>query len=888
MNDETAIPAQEAFRELAQGVAVPGRRDFYEAMVERLARLLRADHVMIAAVESDTVMARTLAFWSRDRHLESATYPLDGTPCEHVVGSQPCFFPNAVAERFPEDVILAELGVESYLGIPMFTPDGEPVGILAAMTNQRAEFGQLSYDLAGIAAAQAGAELARRRAENAVRESGRRLDTLMAHLPGMAYQCRHDRDWTMLFVNEGAREVTGYTREDFLKNRVTLGGIMHEEDRDRVFHEVDAAVRNKQSFRLNYRLMDRHGSLRWVWEKGQGVFSDEGELQCLEGFILDITEQQQSRHLQQAVYQIASAVTARSGQAFFHGLTEHLASAVGADAAFIATLVSGAESRLAMQALVLEGRSRGAMADPGVSAFTEAVMEHGHCVITRDANQPIPVFTDSSEKGTAQACVGVRLDSKRGEALGVMAVFFHTPIENPDLSFSVMRIFGSGASAEIERQRYDRHVKRLAYEDAVTGLPNRVAFMEQLELSGAESRHSLASLSLVFLDLKRFKELNDTRGTLFGDAVLAAVAERIAELLGPGDYLARLGGNEYAALLPGLDKDALPDFMHRIQDQLETPLYLGNEACSVSACVGGACFPNDADTVDELFQHTSIALHRAKRSSTGQGLYDTTMAQALYRKEDLLARLQEALRQQTLMLHYQPQFDLASGAMIGVEALCRWFDPELGWISPGEFIPLAEERGLIHELSDWVLREGCRQLRAWKAAGLTPPATLSVNISAEQFDSEDLADRLQALCYPSNPEELTLELTESAFMGDPELAMTLCRRLREAGFQLAIDDFGTGYSSLAYLRDFHVDTLKIDMSFVRSMLRDERDRTIVETIVAMARTLDLKTVAEGVETGEHEAALRAMGCGASQGFYYGKPCDAERFAEQWLAYQVSR
>ena len=561
MKDEAAISARDAFRELAEGVAMPGRRDFYDAMVERLARLLQADHVLIAAVDSEDRVARTLAFWSRGRLLEPARYALEGTPCEHVIGSRPCFFAEGVAERFPEDVILSEFGVESYLGIPMFTPDGEPVGLLAAMTNRKAEAGQLSYDLAGIAAAQAGAELGRQRAETAVRESARRLDTLLAHLPGMAYQCRHDRNWTMIFVNDGAREVTGYTPEAFLNDTVTLAELIHEDDRDRVFEEVDAAVQKRQSFRLNYRLVDCSGSLRWVWEKGQGVFSDEGELQCLEGFILDITEQQHSRHLQQAVYQIASAVTARSGQAFFHGLTEHLASAVGADAALIATLSGGSDRCLAMQTLVLDGRSRGAMAALEASAFTETVMEQGHCVITREAQEAFPVFIDSPPMGEAQACVGVRLDTKKGEALGIMAVFFHAPIENPDLSMSVMRIFGSGASAEIERHRYDRHVKTLAYEDAVTGLPNRVAFMEQLERSGAECQRLDSSLSLVFLDLQRFKELNDTRGTRFGDSVLEAVAARFSELLGPGDYLGRLGGNEYAILLPGLEKEALPDFM---------------------------------------------------------------------------------------------------------------------------------------------------------------------------------------------------------------------------------------------------------------------------------------------------------------------------------------
>ncbi|WP_158223060.1 putative bifunctional diguanylate cyclase/phosphodiesterase [Halovibrio salipaludis] len=700
----------------------------------------------------------------------------------------------------------------------------------------------------------------------------------------MAYQCLNDTDWSMLFVNERARDLTGYSPDDFLSSRITLARVIHESDRSWVSTQVDAAIEARDSFNLTYRIRHRDGQVRWVWEQGQGVFSEEGELLWLEGFIHDITEQQHSRHLQEAVYRIASAVTERSGQAFYHGLAEHLARALGADAAYLATFDEEAGAQqLAIQALVLFGRSRGSMCAAERTAFTDEVMETGYSVFTAGAGEAFPLFTDSTPAGLAGACVGVRLDSKQGSALGMMAVLFNQPIENPELSMSVMRIFGSGASAEIERQNYEQSIRTLAYQDSVTGLPNRVAFMEELERAGDQYLHQGQRLSLVFLDLRRFKELNDTRGTCFGDRVLSAVGERFTEVLEPDAYLARLGGNEYAVLLPGMDREALQAFMHRIQAQLDAPLEIHGEQCSIGTSVGGASFPGDAESMNELYQHASIALHHAKVCHSGIGLYDAAMARNLHRKEQLASHLRRALSRQALMLHFQPQFDLTSGELVGAEVLCRWHDEELGWVSPAEFIPLAEERGLIHELSDWVLAEGCRQLQAWKAEGKTLPGSLSINISAQQFDTEDLVERLRDLCLPVQPQELTLELTESAFMDDPAMAIKLSQRLREAGFRVAIDDFGTGYSSLAYLRDLHVDTLKVDMSFVRSMLRDERDRTIVETIVAMARTLGLRTVAEGVETRDHEQALRAMGCGASQGFYYGRPCDAAAFSRQWLS-----
>jgi EAL domain-containing protein (putative c-di-GMP-specific phosphodiesterase class I) len=259
------------------------------------------------------------------------------------------------------------------------------------------------------------------------------------------------------------------------------------------------------------------------------------------------------------------------------------------------------------------------------------------------------------------------------------------------------------------------------------------------------------------------------------------------------------------------------------------------------------------------------------------------MRHTLERRQWMTERLHVAILERRLELYFQPQVDLHTQALTGAEALCRWHDPEWGWVSPGEFIPLAEERGLIRLLGDWVLEEAARQLSEWQAAGTPLPGRLSINISAQQFADPRLTTHIATLTSSVSPSAIALELTESDFMRDPDQAVIITQAMRQAGYALFIDDFGTGYSSLSYLRRFAADALKIDISFVRDMLDNHHDRAIVQTIIAMANTLDMKTLAEGVESAAQAALLAEMGCNQAQGYWFGKPLSADSFARTWLS-----
>ncbi len=874
------VAAEEVFRQLADSLAFNNSPDFFSDLVARLARLLAVDHVLIAEVLDDRGHVRTLANWSEGRLRDNLSYSLAGTPCEKVVDAKPCFYPSGVSQIFPEDELLQLAGVEGYLGLPMLAQDGTPVGLLAIMSNAPMSLPSVGEEVLRIAAAQAGSELGRRRAEKSLVESERRLHTLMNHLPGMAYRCRNDPYWTMEFVSQGARELTGYSPEELEGNRrVAYVELIHPADRERVFDQVQASVAIGKPYRCVYRLVTAHRQIRWMWEQGQSVTDvDTGDI-LLEGFICDITEQRESERVQEAVVQTATAVSSRLGEDFFRQLVQRLTQALEAEVGFIATFCN--DDILETQARVVGGEVVGNIRYALAESPCYDVVEQGECVGHFDPPQAVPQ-PGMEEPLLVHSYVGRRLDSASGEPIGTLMVMYSHPAPDLNLATSVLRILAAGAAGELERQRNDRRIYQLAYVDGTTALPNRIHFMDCLDGELVRSEQGRSSLGLIFLDLKRFKEINDVLGHDVGDQLLAAVALRLQGSRQSKEVLARLSGDEFAIMLPELGRGGLAQAIERYRSVFEAPIWAAGRDFNLAVNLGAAQFPRDARSAAELFQCASVAMHQAKRTEMGACVYDVAMAETLNHRRALTEALVEALRENALQLHYQPLMDLESETLIGAEVLCRWYDKRWGWVSPAQFIPLAEERGLIRVLGDWVLRTATAQLQAWQARGLVFPGRLSINISAHQFNDPDLANHVAQLTQGVEPRHIGLELTESGFMRDPDLAVKITERLREAGFGLSIDDFGTGYSSLNYLRRFAADTLKIDMSFVEDMLENSHDYTIVTTIVAMAHSLGMTTVAEGVESREQADALARLGCDRVQGFYYGRPLNGDAFAERWL------
>ncbi len=436
-----------------------------------------------------------------------------------------------------------------------------------------------------------------------------------------------------------------------------------------------------------------------------------------------------------------------------------------------------------------------------------------------------------------------------------------------------------------ERVRYEQQLAHRAFSDELTGLPNRALFMDRLSqaLFQAEPDGHPALLGVFFIDLDGFKLVNDSLGHGAGDMLLAAVARRLARCIRSGDTLARFCGDQFAVLAKGIarEADAYP-LAQQVVETLRSPFELNGQEVFATASVGFTLTADRTGTVqpEDLLREADLALHQAKLQGKGSiAAFRPSMGAWASTRLRLEADLRRAIERGQLRVYYQPEVELRSGRMVGVEALVRWQHPERGLISPAEFVALAEDTGLIVPIGRWVLEEACRQGQRWLAYRRRgePPLLISVNLSARQFAQPDLAEQVQQALQGSGlpAAHLRLEITESAVMADAEPAVRTLQALKELGVGLAIDDFGTGYSSLSYLRRFPVDTLKIDRSFVSALGKDKHAIVIVSAVVALAHTLGLNVTAEGIETAEQLARLRAVGCDRAQGFYFSPPVPAD-------------
>ncbi len=436
-----------------------------------------------------------------------------------------------------------------------------------------------------------------------------------------------------------------------------------------------------------------------------------------------------------------------------------------------------------------------------------------------------------------------------------------------------------------DQRAQSERIRHLAFHDELTGLPNRVLCLERLEQGLAGARRHRRSLALLYLDLDRFKEINDTLGHLAGDQALAIIGRRLLKVAREEETVARLGGDEFAVIAEGADQGSAMRIAERLREAVTEPLELDGHGIAIDASIGVALYPNDAETGSDLMRFADMAMYRAKAIRSAIAFYHPELETRFARKVDVAASLARALESgDPLRLHLQPQMDLGSGRLSGAEALLRWHDPVLGAVAPAEFIPVAEERGMMGALGEWVLHHACRIVRDWQDAGLALPGRLAVNVSARQFGDPGFARKAEAIVRDAGlaPALFELELTESTLAEDPEAAVAMLRTLSDAGFALAIDDFGTGYSSLAYLARFEVDRLKIDLCFVQRMLEHQRELGLVTAIVAMARRLGLATVAEGVEAEAQVDMLRRLGADHAQGYLFGRPAPADAFARHWL------
>jgi diguanylate cyclase (GGDEF)-like protein/PAS domain S-box-containing protein len=485
-----------------------------------------------------------------------------------------------------------------------------------------------------------------------------------------------------------------------------------------------------------------------------------------------------------------------------------------------------------------------------------------------------------------RACWSTPILSHQGKVLGTLALYAREAGEPGSADMQLLGMAGRLAGIAIERRRSEERIHHMAHHDALTGLPNRVLLEDRLRQAMLQAQRDARAVLVALIDLDNFKLINDSLGHNVGDELLQAVARRMTDCVRRTDTVARLGGDEFVIVIHDQERDteSAMSMLQKVGDRISQPAQAGVHSIQVTCSIGVAMYPDDGEDLNTLLRNADAAMYRAKELGHNRcEFYTREMNIRIHEKRELQEGLRNAILRQEFVLLYQPQVDLQSGSVLGVEALIRWQHPGMGLVSPAKFIGLAEETGLIVPIGDWAIHVACRQNRMWQRAGL-PHMRMSVNVSARQFRESNLVERVAHALHESGlePHYLELELTESLIMQDVQRAVTTMRELQAMGVHLSIDDFGTGYSSLSALKSFPISRLKLDRSFVHALPDDADDKVIATAVITLGHRLGLRVIAEGVETREQLAFLRTNGCDEMQGYYFSKPVAADEL-EKLLA-----
>jgi diguanylate cyclase (GGDEF)-like protein/PAS domain S-box-containing protein len=674
------------------------------------------------------------------------------------------------------------------------------------------------------------------------------LEHLLRNLPGAAYRCRNDGDWTMEFVSAGVETLTGFPADAFLaRPRLSFAGLIHPDDRPMVEHGIAAALHDGRPFHLTYRIRCASGAIKWVYEQGAALPDSNGRI--LEGFLFDFTRlhdadllvREQASYLQQARDAII-AMELDSRITYWN---------------------CGAERLYGWSAAEACGRK-----------FSELLCEN------------LPAYQAAYENTLANGDWSGELSHLRRDGACIESDTRWTLLAADRASGTPQKILVIGTDIS-ERKHNEARIYRLAFFDALTDLPNRASLLDHLRRALLGSARTRKCGALMFCDLDNFKYLNDSQGHAAGDLLLQAVARRLEHCVREADMVARLGGDEFVILIQPMEDTRegaaaqAETVAAKVVAAMAAPFQLAEMMYSVSVSIGVTTMCGTVDTVESTLRQADAAMYQAK--ACGRNTYrfhDPAVQAAWSARAELENAMRRALREEEFVLHYQPQLDRSS-RVIGAEALLRWRLPDGRLLYPAEFIQAAEESGMIVDIGRWVLRTACAELARWQRHPDMAGLTLSVNVSATQFMEPDFVPMLQAVFEETGvqPSSLKLELTESLLVSDFTHTAHTMAMLKQRGISFSLDDFGTGYSSLAYLRKLPLDQLKIDQSFMRDVLTDQNDASIVRSIIALGDSLGLQVIAEGVETPGQRQFLSDAGCFIYQGFLYQHALSSEHFTQ---------
>jgi diguanylate cyclase (GGDEF)-like protein/PAS domain S-box-containing protein len=672
-----------------------------------------------------------------------------------------------------------------------------------------------------------------------------RWRSLVEQIPAITYIADFDERGTLTWVSPQIERLLGHAPEELIADQDLWYRLIHPDDRERVIAEEHRVYEAVEEFDIEYRMIARSGLEVWVHEKDAIVRDEHGRPLFTQGVLYDITER---RRAQDALRD------ERDRARQYLDVAGTIVVLIGTDGRILMVNRAGYDL-LGYEEGELIGRNVVDVLAPE-ALRSDAAKSVRQAFATDDPQQDVE-YAVRTKDGRVRMVLwrGTVLRDDNGEPTALLS---------------------SGIDIT-ERREAEQQIAYLAFHDSLTGLPNRALLAEHLELALARARRTASSVALLYLDLDDFKLVNDSLGHAAGDQLLCQIAMRLQDRRRETDLLARQGGDEFLLLLSDVDGDAVGSARVAaagILESLANPFSIAGTDFHVGASIGIAVFPRDANDGEELLRHADAAMYQAKaRGRNTVAVYSGEAHQSRERLS-LSTRLRRAIARDELVLHWQPIVDPRDGTLRKTEALVRWDDPSRGIVPPVEFIPFAEDTGLIDDVGEWVLEALCRQRLAWQAAGLDPEVTF--NVSPRELRRTVFAEHLRARlgAHGLDPSRVTVEVTESAAMGDHGVTEPVLRDLAGAGFKVAIDDFGAGYSSLSRLRDLPVQLLKIDRSFLRDVPDRPEATAVVTAILELASALGMETVAEGVETAKQRDFLIARGCTLAQGFLLGRPVPA--------------
>lgn len=683
------------------------------------------------------------------------------------------------------------------------------------------------------------AQRAREALQQEIAETKSRMDNILDSIDQVIWSADANSG-QLLFLNRAIETICARPLRDFFANASLWRSVVHPDDAA-LGTAVLKKLRETDAVSAEFRILRPNGEVRWVSNQAWLIRDAAGTPLRVDGVMSDINERKRA----QAELELSAKVFEQSAE-----------SIVICDADNRILSVNGAFCEIT-------GYSR----EEAIGRNPSMLKSGRH-----DRDFYLQMWRELAESGRWQGEIWDR--RKSGDVypafLSISALY--------DASGKVSHYIGMSSDISQHKQAEER-IRKLVHFDALTGLPNRALLADRITQATIHAQRGKRSMALMFLDLDRFKTINDSLGHRVGDEVLVETARRLVRTVREEDTVSRLGGDEFILLLPNTDADAAAHAAQKAIEAMALPFHIGADELTISPSIGIAMYPADGHDTEGLIQCADVAMYKAKESGRKAFRFFTPdMHAQASRTLQLENGLRRALERNELVLHFQPKVDIRSGLITGSEALLRWRHAELGTVPPTDFIRIAEDSGQILAVGEWVLRTAMEQVKAWQRAGL-PALPVAVNLSAVQFRQANLIELIDRVLADNglSPAYLELELTESMTMADPATAIAIIDRLHRQGLTITIDDFGTGYSSLSYLKRFRVDKLKIDQSFVRDIGIDREDKKIVTAIIGLAGSLGLRTIAEGVEDREQRDFLVEAGCDECQGYYFSRPLLAADF-----------